>query len=702
MCGIIGIVTSPLGIASPNTPNVVPAIIDGLKRLEYRGYDSAGIAVIQDKCIRDRRAVGKLVNLEAALARPGNGQGPNFTPLSGTVGVGHTRWATHGEPSVVNAHPHSTDMLAVVHNGIIENHQALKDDLLALGHTFTSQTDTEVIAHLLTHHRRQGLSMEATLVKVLPTLKGAFALAIIDVETPDRVYFAREGSPMVIGVGSAEGSEGVAPSQTKTNYIASDAIALAPFTPHVIYPQEGDWGYLTSTSVHLFDAKGQPVTRELHTLNLSAHAASKGEYRHFMEKEIHEQPTVVQATLGHYLNAAATGLNPLVHQHLLATLPEVNKLQRLSIVACGTSFYAGLVGKYWMESLLGIPVDVEIASEFRYRHPATGSGETHACLFISQSGETIDTLAALRHVKQWHPKNGEGGAPKTIAMVNVMHSAIAREADFLWPTLAGPEIGVASTKAFTCQLMALACLTLHLAQARGVLIDPLLADVSHSAKAHPYPTAKVITPYIAALKTCPGVLQPSSALRTACVDGAMMIHNHRSVLYLGRGNCYPIALEGALKLKELSYIHAEGYAAGELKHGPIALIEEGTPVVMLLPDDASLEKNFSNMQEVLARGAKVLVLCGERTLPRLSTIPSARGHDAGTKQIFTLQVRGASLDPSSLDEPYTEGGPMLTPCAFVHPFIMTLPLQLLAYEAAILKGTDVDQPRNLAKSVTVE
>lgn len=609
MCGIVGIISQE---------PVVTDILEALRRLEYRGYDSAGIAVLTENTIENRRAVGKLSNLDKKL---------QSNPLHGLIGIGHTRWATHGEASELNAHPHTTDKVAIVHNGIIENFEELREQLAKQGYTTTTQTDTEVIAKLLTSYLDQNFSMKESLQKTLAQLHGAFALAIISSTCPHELYFARRGSPLVVGQG--EGSF----------YIGSDAIALAPYTPHVIYPEEGDWGYITQNSCHIFNKDNQDVERDVHTLNLNHQIASKGSYRHFMEKEIFEQPRVLKTTLDYYIDVTTNTL----------TTPDLpfdpSTLRRLTIVACGTSYYAGCIAKYWLERYTGIPVDVDIASEFRYRNPALGTPQEHGCIFISQSGETIDTLAALRYVK-------EAKLP-TIGIVNVTHSAIARETQSVWPTFAGAEIGVASTKAFTCQLMTLACFVAKVASTRGTLQNKDLND------------------FLMELKSVPSWMENMNFLRQECLEGGHLLEQAQDVLYLGRGTNFPLALEGALKLKEISYIHAEAYAAGEMKHGPIALIDNTTPVVALMPNDNLVEKTISNLQEAYARGAQILAIGDEKSLGRLGNIATSSIHV-----------------------------PAVPPLA--QPFIMALPIQLLAYETAVLKGTDVDQPRNLAKSVTVE
>ena len=608
MCGIIGIISQ-----NP----VAASLLDALKRLEYRGYDSAGLATLVDGQITRRRAEGKLRNLEHLLAAQ---------PLPGVVGIGHTRWATHGAPNENNAHPHATDAIALVHNGIIENFQELKAELVAKGHPFTTETDTEVIAHLLTDFIRQGLAPRAAMTAALQRLHGAFALAVLFTAEPDHLYGARRGSPLVVGYGDGE------------MYLGSDALALASLTRRVSYLQEDDWVILSRTGVEIFDSAGQPVQREVVETNLSGALIGKGGYRHFMEKEIFEQPTVIGDTL-------AAFLDPVDKRLTLPTLPfDISAFSEVSIVACGTSFHAGLVAKYWLESLAGMRTFVDIASEYRYRPFVDQPGRTLA-VFISQSGETADTLAALRFAKA----HGQ----KTLAVVNVPSSTMAREADVVLTTLAGPEIGVASTKAFTTQLVVLAALALHLAHVRGKLPPDRLAQLAD---------ALLHTPAF-----CNQILNLNERFLTI----ARQVVDARTVLYVGRGTSWPIALEGALKLKELSYIHAEGLAAGELKHGPIALIDETVPVVVLAPHDALFEKTASNLQEIAARRGRVILVSDRRGCALL-------------RETITEAIEMPTVDP------------------FVAPLLYTIPVQFLAYHVAVLKGTDVDQPRNLAKSVTVE
>ncbi|MBR9973809.1 glutamine--fructose-6-phosphate transaminase (isomerizing) [Magnetospirillum sulfuroxidans] len=607
MCGIVGIIGKAL---------VAPHLVEGLKRLEYRGYDSAGIATLVDGKIERRRAEGKLVNLEHLLAAQ---------PLGGIIGIGHTRWATHGVPTERNAHPHATARVAVVHNGIIENYADLKAELTACGHVFESDTDTEAVAQLIDFYLRQGKTPEDATAAALKRLHGAFALGIIFADHPGLLIAAREGSPLAIGYGDGE------------MFLGSDALALAPLTQKISYLADGDWAVLTPTSAVVRDRADQVVKREVRLTQLSGALIGKGQHRHFMVKEIYEQPQVIGDTLN-------TMLNPASRTITLPELPfDLATIKRVTIVACGTSYYAGMVTKYWIEQLARIPVDVEIASEFRYRQPVLVAGDM--AVFISQSGETADTLAALRYCRD--------AGLHTVALVNVAESTIAREATTALLTQAGPEIGVASTKAFTTQLVVLACLAMGIARANGRLTPEQEAHLSQALAEVPARIAEM--------------LRDEDKIRVIAEDVAQA----RDVLYLGRGPCYPIALEGALKLKEVSYIHAEGYAAGELKHGPIALIDDHVPVVVLCPSDELYDKTASNVQEVIARGAKVLFISDAEGLSKLAVAPMAS---------FTM--------------------PMVDP--FVAPILYAVPVQLLAYHVALARGTDVDQPRNLAKSVTVE
>ena len=607
MCGIVGI----LGSAP-----VAPLLVDALKRLEYRGYDSAGVATLEDGHIERRRAEGKLRNLETKLGK---------SPLSGHTGIGHTRWATHGAPTETNAHPHATERLALVHNGIIENFRELKAELIASGAVFTTETDTEVIAHLITRYLDQGQSPKEAVKGALGRLEGAFALAILFTGEDDLLIAARKGSPLAIGHGDGE------------MFIGSDAIALAPFTDQITYLDDGDCAIVTRRGITIrdCDGSGASVSRAVQRSTATAAMIDKGNFRHFMAKEIAEQPEVVSHTLARHLDMS-TGC---------ARVPEgidFASLDRLAISACGTAYYAGLVGRYWFERFARLPVDIDIASEFRYREPPMGGNGL--AILISQSGETADTLATLRHCRAQGMKIG--------AVVNVPTSTIAREADAVFPTLAGPEIGVASTKAFTCQLATLACLAVAAGRARGVLSEEDEQKL------------------VAALVELPRLMAETLRIEPSIEALAKTFAYSRNALYLGRGTSYPIALEGALKLKEISYIHAEGYAAGELKHGPIALVDETVPVVVLAPYDQLFEKTASNMQEVAARGGKVVLVTDET------------GAEAAGETFETIVV------PQSY--------------AFVTPMIYAIPMQLLAYHTAVVMGTDVDQPRNLAKSVTVE
>ena len=607
MCGIIGIVG--------NEP-VAERLVDGLKRMEYRGYDSAGICTLHDGELVRRRAEGKLANLVSELA--GN-------PAAGQVGIAHTRWATHGAPTARNAHPHATPHVALVHNGIIENFKELKAELIADGRTLESDTDSEVVAHLVSRRIENGETPREAVANVLPRLRGAFALAIAFRDHPDMLVGARRGSPLVVGYGEDE------------TYIGSDALALAPLTQQISYLEEGDWVVVTREGAEIHDENGDIVTREIRTSGASAAAVEKGNYRHFMQKEIFEQPTVVAQTLGSYLRQSDNSV----------ALPQfdfdISSIRRVTIVACGTSFYAGMVAKYWFEQFARVPVDIDVASEFRYREPVLE--DSGLALFISQSGETADTLAALRHCKE----NGQ-----TIAVVvNVPTSSMAREADLLLPTHAGPEIGVASTKAFTCQLAVLAALAAHMAVKKGLMSRAEEQEV------------------VEHLLEAPACLNAALDHDDDIAAMAHLIAPARDVLYLGRGPDYPMALEGALKLKEISYIHAEGYASGEMKHGPIALIDDEVPVIVLAPSGPLFEKTVSNMEEVRARGGQIVLISDRDGLEQ-----------AGEGCMATIEM------------------PKVHP--LIAPLVYAVPVQLLAYHVACVKGTDVDQPRNLAKSVTVE
>ena len=607
MCGIIGIV---------GKEEVAERLVDGLRRMEYRGYDSAGICTLHDGRLERRRAEGKLLNLVRVL---------EGDPAPGTVGIAHTRWATHGAPTANNAHPHATGEVALVHNGIIENFKSLREELQVRGRVFESETDSEVVAHLVSEQVEAGKSPEEAVRIVLPRLRGAFALAIAFRSHPGMLIGARLGSPLVVGFGEGE------------TYLGSDALALAPLTQKIAYLDEGDWVVVTRDGAAIHDCDNQPVQREVTTSGASAAAIEKGNYRHFMQKEIFEQPTVVAQTLHSYVRQLERKV----------ALPQIDfdlsAINRVTIVACGTSYYAGMVAKYWFEQFARLPVDIDVASEFRYREPVLEPGGL--ALFISQSGETADTLAALRHCK------AEG---QTIAVVvNVPTSSMAREADLLLPTHAGPEIGVASTKAFTCQLAVLAALAAHLAVRRGRMSASEEAEV------------------VDHLIEAPAALNAALAHDEEIAAMAHLIAPARDVLYLGRGQDYPLALEGALKLKEISYIHAEGYASGEMKHGPIALIDETVPVVVLAPSGPLFEKTVSNMQEVRARGGRIVLISDAEGLA-----------EAGEGCLATIEM------------------PKVHP--LIAPLVYAVPVQLLAYHTACAKGTDVDQPRNLAKSVTVE
>jgi glutamine---fructose-6-phosphate transaminase (isomerizing) len=608
MCGIIGIIG-----AEP----VAPQLIDALKRLEYRGYDSAGVATLEHGSLTRRRAEGKLKNLELKLARE---------PLSGTIGIGHTRWATHGRPTENNAHPHATDRLAVVHNGIIENFSELRRELEGKGAKFATETDSEVIAHLVSEEIKHGLSPVEAVKAALPRLRGAFALAFLFAGEENLLIGARKGSPLAIGFGDG------------AMFIGSDAIALAPFTDTVSYLEDGDCAVISRTSAEIYDAKGEVVHRAVLKSLASVMLIDKGNHRHFMAKEIHEQPEVVGHTLANYLDMVAERVA------LPMALPfDFRALKRLSIAACGTAYYAGMIARYWFERFAHLSVDVDIASEFRYRDVPLEAGEL--AIFISQSGETADTLASLRCARE-HKQH-------VLSIVNVPTSTIARESDVVMPTLAGPEIGVASTKAFTCQLAALAALAIAAGRARGVLSESDEKRLVH------------------ALIEVPRHLTEALTLEPQIEQLARDLAKCRDVLYLGRDTSYPIALEGALKLKEISYIHAEGYAAGELKHGPIALIDENMPVIVIAPYDRVFDKTVSNMQEVAARGGRLILMT------------DAKGAAAAADQsLVTLTLP--------------------TMPATVGPLVYAVPVQLLAYHTAVALGTDVDQPRNLAKSVTVE
>ena len=607
MCGIVGVL---------GTKPVARDIVAALRRLEYRGYDSAGVATLERGRLTRLRAEGKLKNLEAKL---------DAAPLEGTIGIGHTRWATHGKPSEANAHPHASPRVAVVHNGIIENFKALREELIAKGHRFATETDSEAAAFLVEDELAKGKKPAEAVAAALKRMRGAFALVYLFDGEDDLLIGARQGAPLAVGYGDG------------AMYLGSDALALAPFTDRVAYLEEGDWVVVTHAGATFRDASGRVVKRRAIVSAAGGLLAEKGNYRHFMAKEIHEQPEVVGHTLAHYIDMASQRLKPF------AWPVDPRSISRVSIIACGTAYMAGLIGKYWIERFARLPVEIDVASEYRYREPPVEMNGL--AIVISQSGETADTLASLRYVK------AQGA--KTIGVVNVPTSSIARLSDAAAPTLAGPEIGVASTKAFTCQLAAVACLAIGLARARGALGENDEAAL------------------VGELIAVPGLIAEALKLEPQLEPIAHKLARARDVLYLGRGTSYPLALEGALKLKELSYIHAEGYAAGELKHGPIALIDEDMPVIVLAPKDPVLEKTISNMQEVAARGGRI-ILIGER---------HAREEAALELESFlAMPDVGATFAP----------------------IVYAAPVQMLAYHTAVIMGKDADQPRNLAKSVTVE
>jgi len=607
MCGIIGT------IGKADAP---PILLDGLKRLEYRGYDSAGIATLVDGGIERRRAEGKIANLESLI---------DGDPLSSTIGIGHTRWATHGSPTEVNAHPHADDRVVLVHNGIIENFQELRQELSQAGHKFQTETDTEAVVHLISSYLADGKTPAEAVAASLKRLEGAFALAILFAGHDDMMIAARRGSPLAIGYGDGE------------MYIGSDALALAPLTQRISYLDEGDWAEITADGAVVHDETDAIVERDIQQTSSSGAMIGKGNFPHFMLKEIYEQPAVIGDTL-------QTILNPWNEMITLPDLPfDLTKIPRVTIVACGTSYHAGMVARYWFETVAGVPCDIDIASEFRYRTVEMQQGGLS--LFISQSGETADTLAALRYAK--------AQGQHIVSVVNVAESSMARESDAILQTKAGPEIGVASTKAFTTQLTTLACFVIGMAAARGKIDRTQEAVLCHALTEVPSRANDVLNHDEAIEKLAHEVMEA------------------RDVLYLGRGTGYPIALEGALKLKEICYIHAEGYAAGEMKHGPIALIDEHVPVIVIAPSDELFDKTASNMQEVIARGGQVIFLSDAAGIAKLGDMAAA-----------TIEL--PAVDP------------------YVAPILYTIPIQLLAYHVAVLKGTDVDQPRNLAKSVTVE
>ena len=608
MCGIVGI----LGKEA-----VATQVVEALRRLEYRGYDSAGVATLEHGQLTRRRAEGKLRNLEVRLSSE---------PLEGLIGIGHTRWATHGKPNETNAHPHATDKLAVVHNGIIENFRELRAELEAEGYVFGTETDTEIVAHLVTRELDSGKCPVEAVGASLPKLRGAFALAFLFEGEEDLLIGARKGSPLAVGIGEGE------------MYLGSDALALAPFTNLIAYLDEGDWVVLNRKGATFYDKANQQVERRAQRVAAGAFLVEKGNHRHFMAKEIYEQPEVVGHTLTQYLDMANGKVRLPFGDQI-----DWKSLSRLTIGACGTSYYAGLIAKYWFEKLARLPVEIDVASEFRYREAPLP--ENGLALFVSQSGETADTLAGLRYARQ--------NEQVILSVVNVPTSTIARESDAVAPTLAGPEIGVASTKAFVCQLAVFASLALAAARARATL------------------TAEDEARHVQNLIALPGLMAKVLALEPEIEKLARELSKARDVLYLGRGTSYPLALEGALKLKEISYIHAEGYPAGELKHGPIALIDEAMPVIVVAPHDALFEKTASNMQEVAARGGRIILVTDEKGAAESGIQPEA-----------TIVM--PDMDP------------------VFAPIVYALPIQMIAYQTAVFMGKDVDQPRNLAKSVTVE
>ncbi|MHA7969031.1 glutamine--fructose-6-phosphate transaminase (isomerizing) [Rhizobium sp. CAU 1783] len=608
MCGIVGIVG--------NQP-VAGRLVEALKRLEYRGYDSAGVATIHDGVMDRRRAEGKLFNLEKKL---------DSEPLSGTIGIAHTRWATHGVPNETNAHPHFVEGVAVVHNGIIENFSELRDKLTAEGAVFTTQTDTEIVAQLLAKYRRQGLDNRAAMLAMLNDVTGAYALVVMFADDPDTIMAARFGPPLAVGFGKGE------------MFLGSDAIALAPFTNEIAYLVDGDCAIIHKGGAEIMDYAGNPVERPHQISQATAFVVDKGNHRHFMEKEIYEQPEVISHALSHYVDFHSHEVKPV------DAAIDFKSLRGLAVSACGTAYLSGLVGKYWFERYARLPVEIDVASEFRYREMPLSKDQ--AALFISQSGETADTLASLRYCHDAGLKIG--------AIVNVKESTIAREADAVFPILAGPEIGVASTKAFTCQLAVLASLSIAAGKARGTI------------------SAEEEKQLVKNLAEMPRIMsQVLNAIQPQMEALARDLSKFKDVLYLGRGTSYPLALEGALKLKEISYIHAEGYAAGELKHGPIALIDENMPVIVIAPHDRFFDKTVSNMQEVAARGGRIIFITDEK--------------GAAASKLETM----ATIVLPNVAE-------------IISPMVFSLPIQLLAYHTAVFMGTDVDQPRNLAKSVTVE
>jgi glucosamine--fructose-6-phosphate aminotransferase (isomerizing) len=607
MCGIIGVI---------GEREASGMLVEGLRRLEYRGYDSAGIATLVGGAVDRRRAEGKLNNLDAKLRED---------PLQGAIGIGHTRWATHGVPNETNAHPHIAGRVAVVHNGIIENYRAIKEELAGQGARFSSETDTEVVAHLLDRLLDQGLPVEKAMVALMERLEGMFALGFLIGGGEDVIVGARRGAPLAVGWGDGE------------MFLASDAIALAPYTQKVSYLEEDDFVIVRRDGADIYDANGRKVNRPVVNTQLSGATIGKGNHRHFMEKEINEQPTAVGETLARYVDPVSGAVR------LPGLDVDLTAVPRITLIACGTGFYAALVGKYWLEQVARMPAEVDVASEFRYRNAPMPEGGV--AIFLSQSGETADTLAALRYARE------QGQTIVTIT--NTETSSMARESDVVLPTHAGPEICVAATKTFTCQLAVLLSVTIKVAEARGALSDEALNSA------------------IAALVSLPSQISRVLRLEAAIQPIAHALCDARDVLYLGRGTSYVVAMEGALKLKEISYIHAEGYAAGEMKHGPIALIDEQVPVIVVAPSDSLFEKTMSNTQEAAARGGRIILITDEE---------GARHAEGLAEKTIVMPT----VDP------------------LIAPITYAIPVQMLAYYAAVRKGTDVDQPRNLAKSVTVE
>ncbi len=608
MCGIVGVI---------GRGDAAPLLLEGLRRLEYRGYDSAGIATLVDDRIVRRRAQGKLANLAAVL---------DATPLGGTTGIGHTRWATHGAPTESNAHPHGTERVVVVHNGIIENHAELRHELESRGQVFSTETDTETVAQLLDHLLASGMNPGEAAQAAFARLEGAYALALLFSGQPDLIIAAQHGAPLAVGFGDGE------------MFVGSDALALAPMTSQIAYLRDGDWTVVTRSGATFHDATGGEVQREIKRTAMSGASIGKGQFRHFMEKELHEHPAVIGDSLHRMVDPGTRAV----------VLPELGfdpaTVPRLTMTACGSAYYAGLVGRNWIETLARVPVDADVASEFRYRDPPMIRGG--AGLLISQSGETADTLAALRTMR--------AGGQTILSILNVAESTMARESDAVLDTVAGPEIGVASTKAFTAQLAVLACLAVALARARGTIGADEEAALTDALLKVPGHAAEILAEGDAAVQRI-----------------AAIVAEARDVLYLGRGSCYPVAMEGALKLKEISYIHAEGYAAGEMKHGPIALIDKSVPIIGIAPSGPLFEKTASNLQEAHARGGQIILLSDAAGVGKL---------------------RHIAVDTLTLPDVHP----------FAAPILYSIPVQLLAYHVAVLRGTDVDQPRNLAKSVTVE